>query len=148
MNTRLDLILKLFDAALVYARSEAGAWRVMRAPEITREGLIAVDALVDHRADLRVAANEVARRGLSIPAASRQRRIVAALAKFIPGVANEVRHAEKWFSINVVRAMAGATDSIGSEPEAAGYIAAAIILVGAKDQIRDTAGRLGVQTPW
>lgn len=148
MNTKLDLIVKLYTAAVRYAQTEAGVSRVLKVPTITRVGLIALDALMDYRPDIREGCNLVASRGLVIPPESRVWRVVSGLAKFVPGATNAVRSAEKWFSFSVVRTLAEASDGLATDAEAAGVIAAAIVMVGAKDQIENVAQRAGCQVPW
>jgi hypothetical protein len=58
-----------------------------------------------------------------IPLASRRRRVLTALAKFLPGTLGDYWRGERWFDVRIIRAVAAASAG-ASEAECAGYVAA------------------------
>lgn len=118
-----ERVAALFRAARDLVREDLSSYRVLRLPTVTAAGLEVVHAVLRARPDLSVMVGRIQDRAAAIPAASRRRRVLTALAKWLPGVPCSIRDQESWFGPNVVRAVALATAGTATEAEVAGFIA-------------------------
>ncbi|MBA4189795.1 MAG: hypothetical protein C0467_17575 [Planctomycetaceae bacterium] len=118
-----ERVAALYCAARDLIRDEVSAARVLRLPDVTAAGLDAVGAVIRARPDLAVAVGRVLDRAAGIPASSRRRRVLTAVARWLPGTPGHLKGGEQWFSGRVVRDVAEASAGTVTHAEAAGWVA-------------------------
>jgi hypothetical protein len=124
--TDADKVRALFEAAR--AQAEEDHWdRYAGRPPITEAGLLAADAVLLARPGLSAFAARLFARAREIPAASRRRRVLGALAYWLPRASHAARNQERWFYRALVHEIAEATGGAASEAEAAGLLALAVL---------------------
>lgn len=123
-----ERIAEFYRAARELVLGEVGVGRVIRLPAVTAAGLEAVDALIRSRAEFSIAVGRLLRRAAGIPRASRRRRVLAALAKWLPGAPGYLLREETWFWFSLVRRLADEARGAATEAEVAGFIALLVLL--------------------
>jgi hypothetical protein len=127
MVPAVDQVSALYKAARGQLADELVAARVLQLPPVSAVGLAAADAVLRARPDLAASVGLIVGRAMNIPPASRQRRTLAGLGKWLIGVPGHLLSEERWFSVNVVREVAAASAGTATPPEVAGLIALTIL---------------------
>jgi hypothetical protein len=97
----------LYEAAFPYCELPRQAFRV---PEVSPGGFDQINGIIRTRGDLNFAVVRVLVRASYIPPGSRRRRVLQAVAAWVPGAPSSVCDGERWFDRRVVQAIAGAAN--------------------------------------
>lgn len=122
-TTDAEKVAALFAAARDLIRPDVAAGRVIGLPEVRPAALEMVSTVIANRPGLSVSVGRMILHAACIPAASRRRRVLTGLAKWLPNVSASVRDRERWFSAKIVQEISASSAGACSEAEAAGLLA-------------------------
>ena len=143
-TTDAEKVAELFTQARAQAIEDFRG-KFVGLPAVTVAGLEAAERALQSGGEVSIKFGRLLLRAGDIPASSRRRRLLAALAVWLPHASYEVRRQEEWFARSLVRKAAALTGGAATEAEVAGLIVLAALEARIAPGLRPASTRSGVR---